>query len=870
MDSERMAVLDALMEEALELPREERGLFVSRVGDEELRHELAELLHFTGPCASLLEGYGVAADGPVAESDALLNRLGTWVRDLASGEAVPDRRVGAYRLVEQIGSGGMGIVYRADRADGAFEQQVALKLLPAGSLSPEAIRLFEQERQFLAGLNHENIARLLDGGVDSLGRPFLAMELVDGLPIERYCDQKRLDIRARLDLFGAVCRAVQYAHQNLIVHRDLKPGNILVTHEGVVKLLDFGIASVSESAPRSGIDSRGPSSARLLSPSYASPEQIEGQPVTTSSDVYSLGVVLFQLVTGRLPYETTAGTESLFAQVLKGNAPLASDSLSKADGSQSSTQSSRAALRSTRISQLRKQVAGDLDAVVSKALAADPSARYPTAEQLGKDLRRWLEDLPVTARRSTPTYLVRKWVKRHAVVTTLAALAVAAVSLALVAALWQAREATRARGVAEQEAAVAQRISQVLVEVLERAKTDPVGEKAIVETLLDPAAARIGEELADSPEVQAALMDALGRAYLNLGRYEDARPLAEEALVLRQRLHPGRHKSVALSQRLLGEMLASFGELDRSAKLLRESVETLQIVAPEEPLEIARGETILSHALGSLGHDARCEALRRRSLDLYRQHLGDHHPTVATSLNYLGGALVRRGKAAEAESLFHRSLDIHRAAETEDRLAIVSVLGHLTQARLQRGLLEEAEVTAREAMELSLLAYGPSHPNRSHSIDNLAQVLVARGAVEEAEPLARQALEIYSRGNPGGRTRTAVMHGTLLQIALSRQDLEGAAEHLEAAQKIVTEITPKGHLVQAMVRSLEGQLLLAQGRREEALTALESAFEELHGRQAPASLALRQTAATLVQFHQARGDEVATQRYLPWTEPPSL
>lgn len=862
-------MLDGLLEAALELPEGERGLFLSRLEDEELRRDLAELLHFTGTCDSLSEGYGLAADAPAPGTDALLNRLGTWVRDLAAGEAVPDRRVGAYRLVEQIGSGGMGIVYRAERADGAFEQQVALKLLPAGSLSSEAIRLFEQERQILAGLSHEHIARLLDGGVDSLGRPFLAMELVEGLPIDRYCDHHRLDIEARLHLFGAVCRAVQYAHQNLIVHRDLKPGNILVTHEGVVKLLDFGIASVSESGPASGVAPGRPASSRLLSPSYASPEQIEGRPVTTSSDVYSLGVVLFQLVTGRLPYETSAGTESLFAQVLKGDVPPASTSFSEDGGNLSLGQTSRAALRSTKISRLRRQVAGDLDAVVAKALATDPAHRYPTAEQLGKDLSRWLEERPVTARRGTPAYLLRKWVRRHAVVTTLAALAVAAVSLALIAALWQAREANRSRGVAEHEAAVAQRISQVLVEVFERAKTDPVGEKAIVETLLDPAAARIGEELEDSPEVQAALMDALGRAYLNLGRYEDARPLAEAALALRQGLHPEKHRSVAMSQRLLGEMLASFGEIERSADLLRESVETLKIVAGEEPLEIARGETILSHALGTLGDDASCETLRRRSLDLYRQHLGEEHPTVAQALNHLGGVLVRRGKAAEAEVLFQRSYGILRGAGNDDRLATVGVLGYLTQARLQRGHLEEAEGTAREALEVSLLAYGPSHPHRSFSIDNLARVLVARGAVEEAEPLARQALEIYSRGNPGGRTRTAVMNGTLLQIALVRGDLEGAEDHLLAAQKITSEITPKGHLVQAMVRSLEGQLRLAQGRSREALTALESAFEELHRRQSPASLSLRQTAAALVRFHEAQGNEAAAQRYRPWTERPS-
>lgn len=841
-----MAEVDALLEEVLELPPGERHEFVARVNDEELRHELAGLLRFV-PVED-----GVGAGGEGGSGEELLDRLGSRVRDLAGGASEPDARVGAYRLVEQIGRGGMGEVYRAERADGLFEHRVALKLMPAGSLSDEAIRLFERERQILARLSHEHIARLLDGGVDSLGRPFLAMELVEGLPIDRYCDEHRLDVPARLELFLTVCRAVQYAHQNLVVHRDLKPGNILVTHDGVVKLLDFGIAKVLAPTSTASAPEGGPVSLRLLSPSYASPEQIEGRAVTTASDVYSLGVVLFQLITGRLPFEAADGIAPLFAQVLVGEAPPASSCIGEG-----------------RVPRLRRQMAADLDAVLAKALAREPERRYAIAEQLGGDLRDLLAGLPVAAQGSSTAYRLRKWVGRHALVTAMALLAVTAVSLALVIALWQAQAARRARASAEHEAAVAQRISEVLVGVFERANPDPAGEEVIVRTLLAPAAARIGAELEGSPEVQAALMDALGRAYVRLGRYQAALPMAEGALELRLRLYPRRHRAVALSQRLLGSLLPAFGELDRAADLLRASLETLEAVAPDEPLEIAQGMTLLSHALGTLGDDAGCEELRRRSLELYLRQLGDEDPEVAQALSNLGNALVRRGKAVEAEGLFRRALSIHDPAHGGDPVAVAVVLGNLAQAQLEDGRLDQAEATAREALEASLRAYGPTHPHLSLGFDTLAQVLVARGAVTEAEPLALKALDIYSSGNPGGRTRTALMHGTLVEIALARNDLAAAEAQLAAGREVLVGVTPPGHLAHAWMRGLEGRVRAAQGRDREARELLESAFVELRRRQAPASLALRRTAAALIELAEKRGDTAAVLRYRPWTEPPT-
>jgi serine/threonine protein kinase len=861
-----LAKVDALLEEALDLPPGERVAFLAAIGDTGLRAEVAELVGFAAT--------GGIDDGASADNattgDALL-ALAYRVRELAADEVMPDRRAGAYRLVERLGEGGMGVVYRAERADGAFEQTVALKLLPAGTWSADAVRLFEQERQILARLSHDHIARLLDGGVDSLGRPFLAMELVDGLPIDRYCDERGLDVDARLALFGDVCRAVQFSHQHLVVHRDLKPSNILVTHSGVVKLLDFGIAKVLAPAEE-GLDSRktgGRTVSRLLSPSYASPEQIAGQPATTSCDIYSLGVVLYQLLAGRLPFAGIRGAGP-FPQLNADPTPASAAVFSVSEGqSGADGPDARAARRGTLPDKLRRLLAGDLDAVLTKALARDPEGRYASAEQLGDDLRRWRENLPVEARPNGGFYRLRKWIHRHAVVAALTAAVALAIGLGVVIALWQARAAERAQAAAEHEAAVARQISETLVGVFENARTDAATEQAIVETLLEPSLERIRHGFADSPEVKAALLEALGRAYLRLGRFQRAMPLAEEALELRLQIHPRRHRAVATSQRLLGQLESTYGALDRSAELLRESLETFEQVAADEPLELAEAETLYSNALGVLGDDAGSEALRRRALARYRRHLGERHPQVAQALNHLAQILIRQGAAAEAADLLRQALAIYRATGAADR-SLAAAFGNLAQAELDVGRLEAAEEAARDGLAAAQRAYGPDHPGLAQGFDVLARVLVARGQLDEAEPLATDALAIYAAAYPGPRTRTALMAANLAEIALARCQLVEAEARVDEARSLLDRGTPARHLARSMFVGLEGRLRHAQGRVIEAQPLLQRAFDELRARQAPASLALRQSASTLWDIHVAEGDCVTAEEVARYRDPPDL
>ncbi len=837
---DRMAQVEALFDQAFDLPESERPEFLRRAtSDSELRQKVEQLLRLSGP----------RTGGQVS-----LSELGARLRTIAGEVEMVEApaigsHVGVYQLTERIGSGGMGLVYRAERIDGVFQQEVALKVLPAGSLSLAEIERFEAERQIQADLNHEHIARLLDGGLDAAGRPFLAMEFVQGLPIDDYCDHLRLNVRQRLELFLTVCRTVQYAHQNLVVHRDLKPHNILVTDNGAVKLLDFGIATVLHAEPESGSLQQ---PTRLgLSPSFASPEQIEGLPVTTASDVYSLGVLLFQLLCGRLPFEGQKDMAALFAQVLQGDVPKPSAIIETIDDDVSgTTYPSVAALRSTRKRALRRQLGGDLDAIVLKALARDPADRYATAQHLRDDLQSHLAGFPVSAVADSVSYRLRKWATRNALVASLTSFTVLAVSLALVIALQQASHATKAQAKAEHEARVAKQISQVLKDIFEQAKPDPQGEEAIARMLLDPAARRLDSELQDSPEVRAALMNALVAAYFRLGRYESAASLAAQSLALHRQVYTEPNLSLAESQRMMGRLLAARGQPKQAVQVLRASLGTLEAVAGDDWLSIAEGMMILSHALGSAGDDAAAEDLRRQCLEIYRQHLPADDWRVVDAMNNLGNILVRRGQAAEAEPLLRAGLAVRRRGGPESGELVASSLANLAAGLLQLDRLAEAEITAREAVEISQAVFGNRHPRLAERLDSLAQVLVAQEEVDNAEPLARRALEIYAVAHPAGRTRTAQMFSNLAEIELQRGALEAAESFLRQAQEVAQRVAPPRHVIHAQIRGLAGRILVAQGFRQQGLVELTSALKELQQQEAPASLALRRTAAALARLHQ--------------------
>ena len=401
MTPERWQQVKALFEQALERPPDERAAFLDQAchGDEALRREVRSLL------SSHDDGFldePLSLDAPSGDD----------------GAAHTGQRIGAYRLVREIGHGGMGAVYLAERADGQFHQQVAVKFVRHGVDSDTLRRRFRAERQILARLEHPHIARLIDGGVSEDGLPYLAMEYVEGTRIDHYCDAHHLSTNERLRLFLAVCEAVHYAHQNLIVHRDLKPSNILVTEGGTVKLLDFGIAKLlDDNAAATPLDEVPRTGMRVMTPEYASPEQIRGEPVTTAFDVYALGIILYELLAGQRPYRLSGLSPGEMERIVCEKAPARPSTAvtreAQTDATRAATPEEISRMRSTQPDKLRRRLAGDLDTIVMMALHKDPSRRYRSVGQLSEDLRRHLDGLPVTARPDSFAYRISKFIRRH-------------------------------------------------------------------------------------------------------------------------------------------------------------------------------------------------------------------------------------------------------------------------------------------------------------------------------------------------------------------------------------------------------------------------------------------------------------------------
>ena len=434
MTPERWELMKGLFDSALERGPAERSEFLRKAcgGDEGLRAELERLL-------SSYESNKSIADEP------------------PSGDGLADQKIGSYRIVRQIGVGGMGAVFLAVRADDTFSKRVAIKLVRTGVDTQAVLKRFRQERQILAPLDHPNITKLLDGGTTEQGLPYFVMDYVEGTRIDRYCDTHKLSINERIALFREVCSAVQYVHQNLVVHRDLKPSNILVTADGVPKLLDFGIAKLLKPDVFTLSLDATVAEFRPMTPGYASPEQVRGEPVTTASDVYSLGVILYELLTSCRPYKLSGDSPDEIRQAVCEQEPeKPSITLTRLDQETAKprkfpTAESVAALRATVPEKLRRQLAGDLDNIVMKALRKEPQRRYSSAEQLSDDLRRYLEGLPVTAHPDTQAYRTGKFVRRHKLGVAAAALLVLSLLGGVLGTTWQMRVAQRERARAQQQ-----------------------------------------------------------------------------------------------------------------------------------------------------------------------------------------------------------------------------------------------------------------------------------------------------------------------------------------------------------------------------------------------------------------------------------
>ena len=728
-----------LFHAALERRPAERAAFLSRActGDEALRAEVASLLDADSKSPSWMDDpiFAVACEILGTESEA----------------QTPGRQIGHFRIERELGRGGMGTVYLAARDDGQFRQQVALKRIRSGLASDSIARRFRSERQILADLAHPNIARLLDGGMTENGDPYLVMEYVEGKPIDRYCEQHRLSSRRRLEIFLKVCAAVQHAHRHLVVHCDLKPGNILVTDEGEPKLLDFGVARLL-----AGETARGPGEGtagglRLMTPEYASPEQILGRPLATTSDVYSLGVLLYELLTGISPVRQAEPPR-------REAAPIARDAPPPSPSSPIEVAGRPAAERRrwpTRSDRTGRKLCRDLDSIALAALHEEPSRRYGSVEQLAADLRRYLTGQPVTARRHTPAYLAGKFIRRHRLAVAATALVALSLLVGLAVATFQAHEAERERSKAEQVTGFIKSLFRQVDPGRARGPDLTLGE------LLDDAVGPIRSGLAGQPRVQADLLQILGEGYTRLGRFEPARELLEQAMQIRRQTLGDEHPEVARSLDSLGLLALEQGDLPSAETLLRQALERSRERLGDRHLDVAESLNGLGRVL--LRTDpAAAESRFRRSLAIRRETVGDRSREVSVSLNNLGVALQESQRTEEAREALTEALELRQQLFGERHLLVANSLHNLASVLTDLGELRSAERRQREALALYRARLGDDHGSTAAALHNLAGLLRAAGRVGEAREAVEEAMRINEqRQNPIELALNLMLSGAL-------------------------------------------------------------------------------------------------------------
>jgi serine/threonine protein kinase len=704
--------------------------------------------------------------------------------------------LGAYTLISRIGHGGMGSVWLAERSDGRFTGQAALKLLNAALVGRAGEERFKREGTILARLTHPHIARLIDAGVSSTGQPYLVLEHIDGSHIDRYCDEQRLEIRDRIRLFLDVQAAVAHAHASLIVHRDLKPSNIIVTANGEVKLLDFGIAKLLE-------DGNGDHAVTLLTrdgdlamtPKYAAPEQVTGGTITTATDVYALGVILFELLTGQHPTAADAKTPAEFVRTLTEREPLRL-STAAADG-------------------VRRELRGDLDTILAKALKTNPSERYASVAEFADDLRRFLNHQPIAARGDAFGYRTVKFVRRHHRVVGAAAM-IAAVIVSLVT-FYTVRLSTERDG-ARLEAARSAKVSELLLGLLTSIDpyrtpdpNDPTGQSP-----LDIAAQRIDKELRDEPELQVRMLTMLGRTYERMGLHAKALPLEERAFEIgRRRLGSG---SIALAQSLnnLGVLYREKGEVAKAEPLIRESLAMRRRLLGSEDKDVAVTLIELARVLNDSGRGGESEPYIRESLAIRRKVLGPEHRETSVSESELGRLLMRRGDLAGAEPLLRDALAIDMKALGPEHPNTASSQSNLALLLMAQGDLAAAEALLREAVAVKRRVFGPQGLDYAVSLNRLALAMEWQGRLAEAYAAFEECLHVarpqLDEGHP--RVQEYILNLARVRILQSRgAETESLLRQVSAARE---KRYPAGDWRIAQAQSLLGAALMAQKQYAEA------------------------------------------------------
>lgn len=706
-----------------------------------------------------------------SESDGFLDvsvaeRLACLVAVEIAPQGLIGERVGAFRIVSELGRGGMAVVFLGARAAADFEQQVAIKLLRRGLYSELEQRLFLRERQVLATLNHPNIARLIDGGVTSAGIPYLVMEYVDGLPITQYVAAQQLDLRARLSLFLAVCRAVEAAHRRLVVHRDIKPSNILVTASGEVKLLDFGIAKLIE---EEGTDA----TAGVFTTDYAAPEQLNGGAITTATDVYGLGVLLHELLLGLRPLGIPARRPS--ARVNE------------------TVETPKNALRALAPARLRQLLRGDLDNIVLHALNQEPARRYSSAAAFADDIERYLSGQSVSAHPPSSAYRLRKFVARHRGGVASVVLFLLAIFAALGLALWQAQVANQHARLAQEQALRAQAVRDLLVGIFDaEIPRGPRGEMPTTAELLERGAQRARQDLTATPAVQSDLLIALGRVYDHLSLPDKGRPLLDEAVAAARRVEP-------IDQALLAAALSERGAIELASDAFAPALvflnQAIALQQQADPGGLSLAATLDRRALAEsqLGRHQQAIGDYRAAFEIRQKKLPPDDPEILHSLSALGNAMNRKGDPQQATEFLRRAMFGARSRFGENH---VKTAHYTKNYAMNQGMLRHYDVAAElteRSVRIEQNLYPEGSPDIVNGLNNLGSFNLALGRLNAARETLEQAAKLNRDGGLGDSLGQTFVLGNLARAHELLGNREQALDVLREAERIAIKVVGIDH-----------------------------------------------------------------------------
>ncbi|MEO6655155.1 MAG: serine/threonine-protein kinase [Pyrinomonadaceae bacterium] len=830
---------------ALEVEPEWRDGFVAKLcgNDDALRAEVESWL------ASHAESEGFI-DTPVFSANEIFSHITPF----------EGRHFGKYTIIREIGHGGMGAVYLAERSDGEFEQKVALKIVRQSIAEEQIIDRFKRERQILASLNHRNIAKLLDGGVSDKGEPYIVMEFVEGTTISDFAEHNQLNLRARLELFIKVCAAVEFAHRSLVVHRDIKPGNILVTKDGEPKLLDFGLARLMEND--GSMDAAQTRTAfRALTPAYASPEQLRGEPITTASDTYSLGVVLYELLSGKRPFElkTTSFVE-IIRHISTDEPVRPSDAANQAVSPSPHPRVSASLLK------------GDLDNIVLMALRKEPERRYKSVGDFVEDVGRHMQNLPVSARPSTFRYRSEKFIKRNKIAALAASVIVLAILSGLIVSLWQADVARRQRDLANAEKLKAEHINQFLSEAL--AYSNPAAavagtnnrRDATISQMLDDFAPRIETELADQPEIRAELQRTVGMAYHSQLRFSDAERYLNAALETQLNLYGDDDKEIAYTLTCLATLQSSKGDFAASKQSLQKAIAIYHNQPPIDQLHIR----VFSAALATSGDLSwtqgdykAAESDYLEALALASQLHGNARETVADAKIGLGMTRFAQGRLDEAVTLLRDAVSTYRDMP-HTRWKLPQALNSLGQVLTWKNQFDEALTILRESAAISLEVWGENKYVYPRSLWLQVYALCFKGECSAAEKLLDKAEELCNSNFPDNKPINANNYDArnlfLTHTGHPREGEKFGKLSIELYQSTMN----RGATSITLARLHLAESLIAQKKYEEAEAVLLEAYKDASEVQGLQHWHTKDVAKQLASLYEILGKKELAGQYTPY------